>query len=341
MYYTGKFSEHAGATQPETCQACGPGEISPAGSDALKDCYCAPGFFYAGGGVCAGCPRAHFCHGRLESPIACPQHATTPFWTPTQSEVADASAVLGSIEVCECVDTYFRADNSQLLALALEQRLVEDTQVHTNFCIVCPVGAFCRSRGLLWDTNEPSPSPSPSPSTARNGQLCPTLSSTRTVGSTSSHDCECQSGAYRQASANTSTNAPSGPIECMLCEKNHYCPGIRARQIACPGNTFGGKGMSLWSDCFCLPPHIQVPSFDVDTAFECVGDSKSNGQLHGVEHTTGNEIQHHSFLLPTDMFSVDNNFLACFSVKTGKLRACCLRILISRRTTFTEKCSAA
>ena len=324
MYNTGKFSEQAGATQPETCQTCGPGEISPAGSDARKDCYCAPGFFDAGGGVCARCPRAHFCYGRLESPIACPQHATTPFWTEAQSEVADAPAVLGSIAVCECVDTYFRADNSQLLALALEQRLVEDTQVHTNFCIVCPVGAFCRSRGLLQDTNEPTQSPSTS--TARSGQLCPTLSSIRTVASTSSHDCECQSGAYRQTSANTSTNASSGPIQCMLCEKNHYCPGIRARQIACPAKTFSSKGMSLWSDCFCLPPYIQVPSFDVDIAFECVGDSNSNGQLLGVENPAGNEIQYHSFLLPPDMFSADYNFLACFSVKTGKLLACCVPV---------------
>ena len=172
MYNAGKFSGLAGATQPETCQACGPGETSPAGSDARKHCYCAAGFFDAGGGVCAPCPRAHFCHGRLETPIACPQHATTPFWSETQSEVAYATTVLGSIEACECVDTYFRADNSQLLALAQEQRLVKDTQVHTNFCIVCPVGAFCRSRGSLRDTNEPGPS------AARNGHLCRTLSST-------------------------------------------------------------------------------------------------------------------------------------------------------------------
>ena len=268
---------------------------------------CLPGFFDAGGAACTRCPRGHFCHGRLESPVVCPEHSTTPFWGEEESESNGTSVIPDSAEACECVDAFFRVDNLAILDLALQQHLVGVEQVPASFCIVCPMGAYCQSRGPLRVATGPNAS--------QNGQICPPLSSTRTVACTSKEDCECQPGAFRHPSVNTTS--PSDLTECVLCQKNHYCPGIRAYQIDCPANTLNAVGMRLLSDCLCLPPYMQIPSFDIDTVFECV--MAASFQSHPVDNDADNNMQYHSFKLQTDMLFPDKNPVACFSVRTGKM----------------------
>jgi len=301
----GTFSPELGAVNQTTCQYCAYGKTSLPGSIAFENCHCAPGFFDVGG-MCSRCPTGHFCPGSLEPHSACPVHATTPFWSENAVgyEMDNILDRPGSIRACECVDGYFRADNTPILQLAVQQRLIEIRQLHDTFCVICPVGVFCTSKSPFRNTNY-----SASDTPQENGELCPYLSTTTSTASTSIADCECEAGTFRRQNDNSSSQ--NTHIECVLCESNHYCPKIRPYQIVCPMNTVSAAGMMLLSDCFCLPPFVQIPGFSIDAAMQCV-------QMYKTEESKNSDIQTHTFSLQTDMLFSDNNPTTCLSVITGR-----------------------
>ena len=278
------------------------------------DCVCGTGTFYTNG-ECIRCPNGHYCPDSLDSPLACPVNAKTPWWNSIEAGLKTDTGFVkpDSIQACECVDGYFRADNTAILQLAIEQGLIETAELHDMFCVICPRGVFCTSKGPLASINNSSLN-----RLQENGELCPRLSTTKSTASISIRDCECQAGAFRRQEPTSSTE--NTHTQCILCENNHYCPEIRPDQIACPLNTVSAAGMMLLSDCFCLPPFMQIPSFAEENGIDCVRDAST--QMYHPEDSPNSEVQTYAFALQTDMLFLDSNPTTCISVQTGICITC-------------------
>jgi len=248
-------------------------------------CVCYPGSFLTTDMRCEPCFENHVCTGAHAPPLQCPA-----------ATVAPRAGQGRSTDDCVCVDGYFRADNREVLAVAIAQNIVQLGDSARIWCVLCPIGFYCHTPQPWRATGLPAHT---------LVRKCPALASTRALGARQLSQCECVAGAHAPVpasthhrgntthmasnSSNSSTITPgstSAPV-CSACSRDHYCGGGAQGEVPCPHQTISRMGATSIASCFCLPPRVMLPTQSPDFMYDCVVksmvaylDSSAAGAMH-------------------------------------------------------------
>lgn len=207
------FQHMVGST---SCLACPVNATALAGSDAVDDCFCVPGFYStirAHNDTCVECPAGYFCEGGHPEPTACPTHTNSAAGSTREQDCicdpgfysrdADSGCLpcprgeycqghtsrtqcpsnsssaprSGDVAACLCLPGTWRGCTIGLYGQRIDEEGTPCTVDYMQPCTACPPDTLCANE-TLWHCPEHSEA---EPGTSRR------------------EGCTCEDGYYNKA----------------------------------------------------------------------------------------------------------------------------------------------
>lgn len=251
----------------KTRKKCPDGTESLEGATSENDCGCNAGKYRPNPGEpCADCLENHYCLGKEDPALPCPENSET-----TDGEQQSTRAA------CHCKPGYYRASPDPSIPIDLT----------TFICKVCTPDDYCADNirtdcpaNMVADGGTPASGSEPSQPGSDHIQDCvckngyeasefPTTTTTTcspcekdtfcvagvknpcpegewTNKADKQHICICEPGLYRSNDGTPEGNAAA----CQPCQAGHYCPGNTFKEV-CTGDSSAPDGSSAPTDCLC------------------------------------------------------------------------------------------